>query len=178
MFHVLPLLKAWEWNVRWYNFAPTKELETSFVNRGVGWLMEIDLAMDDCFAEVEFNFKGSSKSGLVTRNSVYPQYLFCGSTFQSGEMNSLTRYSRPSKTSSAGIYIIRMFTGISSGSTLPLLDKSLIKTRLLSGSTQSKCSITVGVITIDITDVEAFIKSIREVQGTRNLHIDKALLAE
>ena len=176
MFSIFPFLKGWEWNIRLLEYTPTINRETSYEVKGFGWLLEVDIATNDAFGEVELNFKGASKSGIISKTTVFPQYLYAGGVTGAFGMNSLTRYTRPSPTSTAGIYVLRLYTGFGYGATLPFLDKSLVKTRLLPGSTQTSCTISVGLVTIDVINTELFIQSIRAVEGNRNMHVDKGLL--
>jgi hypothetical protein len=177
-FSSFPFLKGWEWNIRTYEFSPSKGNPTSLEVTGYGWLLLVDVACDDCFAEFTLNFKGGSKTDPVAAYSVFPQYFYSGGALgvASGAFSSLSRYTRPSPTSTAGIYVMQVYNGVGNAETLPILYKSLIKTRLLDNSTQNSTNFIVGVVTIDITDAELFIQSTRAFDGNRNMSVDKALL--
>jgi hypothetical protein len=176
-YSIFPFLKGWEWNIRTYTFNPKKSEGTNYEISNNGWLQLIVVTCDDCFAEVEMHFKGSSKTTETSKYSVFPQYLYSGGAIgEIGLFSSLTRYLRTSPTSTAGLYVYTLYCGIGNSETLPMLYKSIIKTNLLSNSTQQTSTIIVGFATIDIVDSELFIKSVRAFEGNRNMVIDKALL--
>ena len=62
------------------------------------------------------------------------------------------------------------------GTTLPFLDRTVIKVSLLPSSSQELATFVVTTPLISVTNIEAFIKSIRAIEGNRNMIIDTSLI--
>jgi len=178
MFHLLPLLKGWEYKIhiatRSAVVRGADPVEVLAINE-VGWLLQIALLSDDAYGRLIIDFQGAD---LQTRSVNYDaESARTVSAFAQDPSGWIQKYFRPNPNSTAGIYVAAAFSGGCQGSPWPYVPTVKMKLYLPSESTQSSAYIYAGAVTIAITDKKAFIESLRRVLGANaSLKIDPALL--
>jgi hypothetical protein len=177
MFHLLPLLKGWEYKVHILEKA---------VNRGAtpeelalsetGWLMSVVLASDDCYGTVKIDWQGAD---LQTTSWMWNAEIgrLIGTIVQDPG-GWVQRYFRPNPNSTLGIYVTVVFSGGFQGALFPYIPTVRLKISLTTDSTEVSATVKVVATVIAITDKKAFIKSLRRLlDANASLKIDPALLA-
>jgi hypothetical protein len=172
----LPFLKGWKYNLQEQTFGTTvirgeKPVEKEM--RLTGWFLSVAIGTTD----TETLFELWTRSGRAT--SLYRMFAITAGSYMTGPWTipfGSTRFLHPSKTSSAGYFEIQFYNGYLYGTSLPFFDKTVIKMSLPSSSTQEKAVAIINTPIIEITDIEAFIKSIRAVSGERNMVVDPSLI--
>jgi len=178
MFHLLSLLKGWEYKVHIATRSAVARggdpVEVLAINE-VGWLMAIVVLSDDAYGRLIIDFQGAD---LQTRSiSCDAESGRVWGSFVQDPSGWTTKYFRPNPNSTAGLYVAASFTGGYQGSILPYVPTVKMKLYLPNESTQSSAYIYAYAITIAITDKKAFIQSLRRVlDANASLKIDPALL--
>jgi hypothetical protein len=173
MFHLLPLLKGWEYK---------KHVLQADVRRGgsvelsiseTGWLLLISELTNDCYGTVDVEWEGADlQTQTVSGN---PESFAESAAFQQDPTGWIQLYRRPNPYSTAGIFLLVMFCGFQ-GLTLPYVPTVKLRVRLPVESTQEVAFIKLGALTIAVTDMKAFIRSLRRVLDAKaSLEIDPAL---
>jgi hypothetical protein len=176
MFHLLPLLKGWEYKTH---------IVDRVVNRGetvealriseTGWLMEIVEATDDAYGTVILEWQGADLNLHV--GTFNPEKTRDVTT--QGGMGYIESYRRPNPYSTAGYYAVHCFCGGYFGAIWPYVPTVVVKLSLPLESTQSSARVLAAAVTIAITDKAAFIRSLRRVLDPKaSLKIDPALLVD
>jgi len=178
MFHLLPVLKGWKWTL--HNFGPVTLQRNAdpiewIVTNEFGWLLTLSLATSDCLCKVEVVWTGAMPGKTEGSPARLEDTRTIGG-FAQDPCGWLQRYTRPSRTSTAGIYFLVLWSGGGEGSPLPYLDKTKVRLSLDKGSTQDTCSAFLGSTHIQIVNMELFIQSLRAVYAIRNMRVDKNLL--
>jgi hypothetical protein len=175
MFHLLPLLKGWEYKVHDLSRtvargAMPQELSIS----ETGWLIGIALISDDCYGTLYIDWQGADLQTLSwTWNAEIGRLL---GSFAQDPGGWVQRYFRPAPNSTLGIYISVVFSGGYQGSTFPYVPTVKLKLALTNDSTQASASVRTVATVIAITDKKLFIQSLRRVlDANASLEIDKAL---
>jgi len=178
MFHLLPLLKGWEYKVhiatRSAVVRGADPVEVLAINES-GWLIAISLFSDDAYGRLIINFQGAD---LQTRSQNFDAETgrVVGS-FAQDPASWVQKYFRPNPNSTAGVYFSVGFSGGFQGSIWPYVPTVTMKLYLPNESTQSSAYIYALALTIAITDKKAFIHSLRRVlDANASLKIDSALL--
>jgi len=179
MFHLLPLLKGWE-------YKPHVAFRTSVI-RGAppievlridetGWLSSITELTDDAYGTVMIDFQGADLQTLSF--AIYPEAYRVLRAFAQDPGGWIQMYIRPNPNSTAGAYYVAAFTGGYQGSILPYVPSVVVKLHLPNDSTQASATIQGVAGVVVITNKKLFIQSLRRVLDTNaSLKIDPALLA-
>ena len=171
---LLPFLKGWDNRVHVTHVTVMRGASPQIVEvNEFGHLFQLTMVTDDCYSKVEFEFKGPYEPVSVAFRPI-DAYIY-GATAQDPS-GWAQRYTRPSRTSSAGFYMVAMWAGYATNSTIPYLDKTLSKFSLGEESTQETAQILVTSYHTVILDLEKFIRSWRAFQGTRNMDVDRTLV--
>jgi len=178
MFHLLPLLKGWEYKVhiatRSAVVRGADPVEVLAINE-TGWLLEIYLISDDAYGSLLIDFQGAD---LQTRSQNFDAEsgkVLGG--FAQDPASWVQKYFRPNPNSTAGAYMTVGFSGGCQGSVWPYVPTVKMKLYLPNESTQSSAYIYGLAVTIAITDKKAFMQSLRRVlDANASLKIDPALM--
>jgi len=176
MFHLLPLLKGWEYKTHILSKANVRRgatpIEMSISE--TGWLLVIDQLTNDCYGTVELEWQGAD---LETRSgSSNPEAGAQVGAFQQDPSSWIQLYRRPNPYSTAGLFYGVIFSGGFQGSTLPYVPTVKLRLSLPVESTQEVAFIQLITVNIAITDKKMFIQSLRRVlDANASLEIDKAL---
>jgi len=177
IFHLLPILKGWEYKVHDFSRVVQRggePVELAISERG--WLMQIALFSYDCYGTLDIDWQGADLQTLSwTWNAETGRLLGALAQDPAGWVQ---RYFRPDPNSTLGSYVTAVFTGGYQGSTFPYLPTIKMRLRLTEDSTQASTTVRVIVTVIAITDMKLFIQSLRRVLDVKaSLKIDSALLA-
>jgi hypothetical protein len=174
MFHLLPLLKGWEYK---------KHVLQGDVRRGgsvelsiseTGWLLNIIEITNDCYGTVDVEWEGADLQ--ISSYTADPESVAQVGAFQQDPSGWIQLYRRPNPYSTAGLFAVGLFTGGFEGSTLPYVPTVKLRVRLPVESTQEVAFIRLLALTIAVTDMKAFIRSLRRVLDAKSsLEIDPAL---
>jgi hypothetical protein len=174
MFHLLPLLKGWE-----YKFH---KLERSNVIRGAnpielrvseaGWLVNIGLVSTDSYGTLKVLWQGADLETTEWEFNA-ESTLALGAVAQDPS-GWVQRYFRPNPNSTAGIFATVPFSGGTQGAVWPYVPTVIMQISLPADSTQDSAYISALAITIAITDPKAFLLSLRKALGIKG-KIDPAL---
>jgi hypothetical protein len=173
MFHLLPLMKGWDWQLTNYGLGETfvrGAVPREYPVQGSGWLMSVIVTATDSSARFTIIEKAPELTEFT--NSYRIDSVETATLWASDPTGYAQRYLRPNPTSTAGLYVIQAFGGYGYGSTLPVLELSKIQLSLDPDSTQTSCSLVFQAYGVQITDAEKFIQSLRAVEGTRNMAVD------
>jgi len=175
MFHILPLLKGWEYKVhrleRWVNRG-ADPLSLSILERG--WLISLTELTNDCYATCRIEWQGAD---LQTRTfEGNPQSMADIGGFLQDPAGWLQRYFRPNPASTAGMFALIIMSGGFHGALLPYIPTVKLSMYLPLDSTQTQAYIGLAAEVVAITDVKTFIQSLRSVLAIKDLKIDPALL--
>lgn len=179
MFHLLPLIKGWEYK--------THSVEHAAILRGaqplevlrmteMGWIVTLFTFTNDVYGTVIFEYQGAD---LETQSmEVIPEEVAAAGAFAQPPGGMLVRYSRPDPNSTAGIFVVNAISAGFYGSLFPYVPSIVIKLHLPKESTQSSAWIKGTALTVAVTDKKAFIRSLRRLlDANASLKIDPALLA-
>ena len=176
MFHLLPLLKGWEYKTHllWKANVRRGAVPVEMPISEVGWLLGIYMVTNDCYGTMEIQWQGAD---LQTMNlSVNPEMGAQLGAFQQDPSSWIQLYRRPNPYSTAGLFVAVIFTGGYQGSTLPYVPTVKLRVRLPVESKQMEALIELTTTNIAITDKKMFIQSLRRVlDANASLEIDKAL---
>jgi len=177
MFHLLPLLKGWEYKTHDFSRLVQRggdPVELSISERG--WLIQIVIVSDDCYGTVDIDWQGADlQTQSLTSNAEIGRLLGAVAQDPAGWVQ---RYFRPDPNSTLGFYTSTIFTGGYQGSIFPYLPTIKMRLRLTEDSTQASATIRAVAFVIAITDMKLFIHSLRRVLDAKaSLKIDPALLA-
>jgi len=177
MFHLLPLLKGWEYKFHDFSRVVQKggdPAELAISERG--WLIGIAMLSDDCYGTLDIDWQGADLQTISwTWNAESLRLL--GSLAQD-PAGWVQKYFRPAPNSTLGIYMTIAFSGAYQGSTFPYLPTIKMRLRLTGDSTQASTTVRAVATVIAITDMKLFIQSLRRVLDAKaSLKIDPALLA-
>ena len=178
MFHLLPLLKGWEYKVHIATRSAVvrgADPEEVLAINEVGWLLNIYLLSDDAYGRLTIDYQGAD---LQTRSvDIDAESGRALGAFAQDPSGWVQKYFRPNPNSTAGVYVSVVFTGGYQGSAWPYVPTIKMKLRLPNESTQSSAYIFGEAVTIAITDKRAFIQSLRRVlDANASLKIDPALM--
>jgi len=178
MFHLLPLLKGWEYKAH--------VASRTAVIRGAdpiniltieetGWLFEIVELTDDAYGTVIIDFQGAD---LQTRSfSIYPEASHAAGALAQDPSGWIQKYFRPNPYSTAGVYYAVQSSSGYQGSLFPYVPSVIVKLYLPNDSTQASATIVGGAGTVAITNKKLFIQSLRRIlDANASLKIDPALL--
>lgn len=127
---------------------------------------------DDCYGSVRLSWQGA---GLETRTvRFWPEALYLQGGTQQDPSGCIPRYYRSNPNSTRGYYVVNFFAGGFQGSTWPYVPTIILGLLLPEESTQDSAFIRVQATTIAITNLKAFLLSIRKVLGIKG-KIDPAL---
>ena len=177
MFHLLPILKGWEYKVHDFSRALQRggdPVELAISERG--WLIQAVVLSDDCYGTLDIDWQGAD---LQTLSWTWNAEIFrlLGAVAQD-PAGWIQRYFRPDPNSTLGYYMIVAFSGGYQGSTFPYIPTIKMKLRLTGDSTQASATVRAVATVIAITDMKLFIQSLRRVLDAKaSLKIDPALLA-
>jgi len=175
MFHLLPLLKGWEYKghrIERIVERGASPLEVRISE--IGWLWALSMLTNDCYGRVTILWQGADLE--TKRLSTTPEDYKELAAWAQDPGGWAQRYFRPNPFSTAGIYFIPIFSGLQ-GLTLPYVPTVTMQVSLDSESTQSSATVGFYGGTIAITDKKAFIRSLRRVLDAKaSLKIDPALL--
>jgi len=140
----------------------------------VGWLFLLNMLTNDCYGRATVMWQGADLE--TKRTSITPEEAKELGAWAQDPSGWVQRYFRPNPFSTAGIYFLSVFSGFQ-GLTLPYVPTVTLQVSLDSESTQSSASVGFYGTTIAVTDVKAFIRSLRRVlDANASLKIDPALL--
>jgi len=179
MFHLLPLLKGWEYKphvaYRANVLRGATPIEVLRIDE-TGWLLSITEITNDAYGTVIIDFQGADLQTLPF--TIYPEAPHVLGAFAQDPSGWLQKYFRPNPNSTAGLYLTIAFTGGYQGSVFPYVPSVVVKLYLPRESTQPSAAIQGAAGVIAITDKKAFIRSLRRVLDAKaSLKIDPALLA-
>lgn len=176
MFHILPLLKGWDWKYHPYGPAVLQRgatpLEYSIDERGL--MLHIQMTGDDLYDRVDVEWKGSQ----LQPHSIFQRFVDFATfgAFAQDPTGWCQRFLQPNPYNSAGFYNALLFSGWGQGSTLPYLENTKVRLSLGGESNQLTSTLFVELVGIAILDVEVFIQSLRSVMAIKDLKIDPNLL--
>jgi len=176
MLNLLPLLKGWEYKK---HELPSVTLirgaePTELLLRERGWLLTIMFATNDCYATLKVAYQGATLEMHETEWNAELARSIGAVTQDPGGW--VQRYFRPNPNSTAGIFYVVAFSGGFQGSTWPYVPTIKVSAYLPEDSTQESAVLSGIAGTIAITDLKAFIRSLRAVLGVKDMKIDPALL--
>jgi hypothetical protein len=175
MFHLLPLLKGWDYKfhkvIRTVKRGESVKLDIA----EIGWLLQVSLVTTDCYGTAKITWQGAE---LQPTEAVWsPENARLLGAWAQDPSGWVQRYFRPNPFSSAGLYVLSAYTGWAEGSLLPYVPTVTMEVALPLESTQESAEMQLVLAVIVITDVKAFIASLRRVLDAKaDLEIDPALL--
>lgn len=176
VFNLLPLMKGWEYKIRSY----TKE-----VNRGnsvevrristTGWLMQTVVVSSDLYGGGRFKFQGAD---LELHEFAFDAGLFTSvGAFAQDPAGWVQLATQPNPHSTQGAFV-SAYSPMWQGFGMPFVPTTIMEVYLGSGSTQSSAIVYLSATTVEVTNKELFIKSLRAVMGMPTIQeIDPALLS-
>jgi len=178
MFHLLPLLKGWEYKMHVAERAAVVRgappIEVSRISE-TGWLIAIGLLTDDAYGTLIIEYQGADLETRAVR--VCPESAKAVGAFAQDPGGWLQKYYRPNPNSTAGVYYTVGFSGGFQGAVFPYVPTVVLKLYLDEKSTQETAYVRGAALVIAITDPKAFIQSLRRVLWPfAPLKIDPALL--
>jgi hypothetical protein len=178
MFHLLPLLKGWEYKAhvayRTNIIRGANPIEVLRIDE-IGWLIGITEMTNDAYGTVMIDFQGADLQTFSY--SIYPEAPRVLGALAQDPAGWLQKYFRPNPNSTAGLYLAVAFTGGFQGSIYPYVPSVVVKLYLPNESTEASASIQGYAWVVAITDKKAFICSLRRVlDANASLKIDPALL--
>jgi hypothetical protein len=176
MFHLLPLLKGWEYKTHllWKASVKRGAVPVEIPISEIGWLLGISEITGDCYGTAEIEWQGADLQTLSLR--VNPEALAQLGAFQQDPSSWVQLYRRPNPYSTAGLFVVVIFSGGFQGSTLPYVPTVKLRVSLPAESMQTEAFIELTTTNIAITDKKMFIQSLRRVlDANASLEIDKAL---
>lgn len=177
-YNLLPLLKGWEYKT--YETGERRltrgaSIEVIRATNELGWLNNAVLATDDCYAGVDLAYQGSDLQQRQDRVTVQYAHTLGAIGIGADPAGFVQLYYRPVPTSTYGAYYF-VLLDLYYGNTLPFLPTVIVQLYLDSTSTQETATVSFSARTINITNRELFIRSLRKVLGSKNMIIDPALL--
>jgi len=178
MFHLLPLLKGWEYKrhtaTRNDVVRGADPIEVLRIDE-TGWLVVIAELTTDKYGTVMLDYQGAD---LQTRSlRFYPESLRALGALSQDPGGWVQKYFNPNPYSTVGAYVAGIFTGGYQASPFPYVPSVVIKLYLPPESTQTSAYISGAAEVIAITNKKMFIQSLRRVlDANASLKIDPALL--
>ena len=177
IFNLLPILKGWEYKehvitsksvVR--GAAPLELLRLS--ERGLVYAMA--MLTDDAYGTFTVSFQGADLQTIT--NALYPEAFRVLGAFVQDPAGWLQRYLRPNPYSTQGVYSL-ISTGGYQGSTYPYYPTIVSTVSLPTNSTQATAEVTGTANVVAITNLKAFVTSLRRVlRADSYKYVDEALL--
>lgn len=162
MFHLLPLLKGWEYKLHKLNRTLNRgadAIEVPVAERG--FLMLVTIITDDCKATMQIDYQGADlQQHSITANAEAAQLL---SAYAPDPSGFIQRYTRNNPNTTDGIFVLVGFSGGMHGATFPYVPTVKMSAFLPNDSTQEKALINFAAQVIVITDLKLFIQSLRAV---------------
>jgi hypothetical protein len=174
IFHLLPLLKGWEYKTHVISRDVRRGSSVELSISEIGWLLVIYEITNDCYGTVEIEWQGAD---LEMRSmSGNPESGAQLGAFQQDPSGWVQLYRRPNPYSTAGVFFNIVFSGGFQGSTLPYVPTVKLRVSLPVESMQEVAFIKLMTLNIAVTDIKAFIRSLRRVLDAKaSLEIDPAL---
>jgi len=177
MFHLLPLLKGWEYK----SHVALRTVQNGNTPLNVltidesGWLLGEHILTDDAYGTLIVRYQGAD---LQTREDrLYPEAARAVRAFAQDPGGWLQAYLRPNPYSTAGLYCGIGFSGGFQGASFPYVPSIIMSLYLDPRSTQASATVMGIAQVIAITDKKAFIQSLRRVlDANASLKIDPALM--
>jgi len=176
VFNLLPLMMGWEYKIRNYMREVNRgaSIEVQRISTS-GWLMQIGVASSDLYGGGRFKFQGADLD-------IHEYALDAGVTTSLGALAQdpagwTQLATQPNPYSTQGAFVSG-YTPMWQGFGVPFVPTTIMELYLGPGSTQSSAIVSLNVTTVEITNKESFIKSLRAVMGMPTIQeIDLALLS-
>lgn len=176
MFHLLPLVKGWEYKS--HDVVDTITRSANPIEKlsldEKGWLFSVGVISTDCYGSLIVGWQGADLQ--LREGSHYAEAYKALGALAQDPSGWVQLYKRPNPYSTAGQFVTIAFSGGHQGALLPYVPTVIIKLYLPSNSTQTSAYIAGSATTVAITNMKLFINSLRRVLEARaDLYIDPAL---
>lgn len=126
-----------------------------------GWLLNAVLFTTDAFGTILINHQGPG--GTIHTMLANPELALTSGFVQYDPVGYLTMYNRPNPLSTAGFYVVSLLSPGVSGFPLPLTQEGFtVEQYLAVGSTQTTALLSATAFVVEVKDVPAFFRSIRQ----------------
>ena len=169
-------MKGWEYKIRTYSREVNRggSVEVRRISTS-GWLMQAVVVSSDLYGGACFKFQGAD---LELHEFTFDAGLFTSiGAFAQDPAGWTQLATQPNPHSTQGAFV-SAYTPMWQGFAMPFVPTTIMELYLGLGSTQSSATVYLAVTTIEVTNKELFIKSLRAVMGMPTIQeIDPALLS-
>ena len=175
--NLFPFLKGWGY--KWRTFGPRtlgngEEIEVSRLPT-MGWLLHIALLSDDLYGGVRFQYQAQDMELNELFLDAYTNYSLGALAQDPAGWSQLCVQPNPFSTQGQFLSVYSMGW---QGFPVPYVPSTVVKLLLGSSSTQATAQVQVMTASIEVSDKENFIKSLRSLIGAGTIQlIDPALIA-
>ncbi|MCJ7633383.1 hypothetical protein MUP77_13475 [Candidatus Bathyarchaeota archaeon] len=177
MYNLLPLLKGWQYKIhfREATLFPGQAAEPWRIPE-MGWLMGAFGVSNDAYGTVKIEYQDANlQTHEVESNPESARFL---GALQQDPSGWAQRYFRPNPYSTAGAYVIILFSGGFQGAAWPFVPTTIVRLSLGTESNQASAIVTGTASLLAITNRELFIRSLRQVLNSQaNIQVPKEILS-